>query len=94
MNKKTITFDQKNVRVHGGFKCPEKGHFVEITNENGFIRNGEMTKRISVPFWNLSFPDENTANETFNFCFRYSLSTGKVIDIEKGLNPKLIFNEK
>lgn len=85
-----IFFDQKNVNVHGGFKCPNKGHFVEITNgDGGFLRNGEITKRISVPFWSLSFPDENLADMIFQNCFGYPINQGLISDKRKGLKPKI-----
>ena len=59
-------YGEESVNIHGGYKSSTRGYCVEITNNNGgFDFNGQKTKRISVPFYELVYSSAPKAEEIF-----------------------------
>lgn len=79
-----VFFEGEPVNIHGGYKIPKKGHYVEITNNNGgFNVNGKQMKRISVSFWGLEFSSHETAEKIFISCFGYAPTKRRCRDYRK-----------
>lgn len=84
-------YQNKEVIIHGGFKHPEKGHFVEVSAKFP-IRidvDNKPCQRCSVSLWEIELKDEETAEKIIFEIFKYNLETAVSIDRRKGLPAEL-----